>query len=160
MTARTRLGASARGTPRVPPLPVIPPPPVDGTGIIGWGASSVAVGVAARRLWPWYQDSLAPSAASAFRRIRAPRSGTIRNFRIRYSVAGTSVGATVTYTLFVNGVATALTLTIPADGASLDGSNLVAMIAVVAGDLLDIAVTKSGILLTSPQGIVGSLEYA
>lgn len=62
----------------------------------------------------------------------------------------------ITYTIRVNGVATLLLVAILPTAA--DGSNLATTIAVAAGDLIDIQVTKAAIG-ASPVGITATMEY-
>ena len=84
----------------------------------------------------------------------APRAGTIRNLRIRCT-AGTG-GATNTYTVRKNGVNT--TLTVGILNTATNGSNLANSFTVVAGDLISVQVTKSGVPATPQARISTSFE--
>ena len=77
--------------------------------------------------------------------------------RVRQNRAGVG-GATITYTLRVNGVATALTVGMLA--TAVDGSDLANSVAVAAGNLIDVEVTKSAAITTSPDDIVATMEFA
>lgn len=72
--------------------------------------------------------------------IVAPRAGIVRNMFSRAAVAP-GVGETLTFTLFVNEVATALTVVLT--GAALSGSDLVNAVPVNAGDRLEIGFERS-----------------
>jgi hypothetical protein len=71
--------------------------------------------------------------------------------------AATGNGNTAVYTLFLNGVATALTVTLASNVT--DGSDLVHTVAVAAGDLLSLEVTKAASLGTPPKNIIVSFEF-
>lgn len=88
---------------------------------------------------PVLVDSAKPSAS-----IIAPRKGKVRNLFVRQEAAPGGVD-TVTYTLFVNAGATALTVTI--QGAAVTGSDLVNVVDVAQGDLLSIRLSTN----TSPN---------
>jgi hypothetical protein len=65
----------------------------------------------------------------------------------------------ITYTVRLNNVATALLVKIAANVA--DGSDLVDAVAGAQGDLVDIEVTKGGVLMGgSPHQIIASVELA
>ncbi|MGH9389274.1 MAG: hypothetical protein ACRD1Z_06630, partial [Vicinamibacteria bacterium] len=60
------------------------------------------------------------------------RAGTLRNLRIRH----TSIPFATPYTVFKNGVATAIVATVPVSGVT--GTDLVNTAAVLAGDTIEI----------------------
>lgn len=112
------------------------------TGWIGQGPSEIIFGTqdagtatAARFLAP--SQGLATIATVAVE-IALPVGGTLRNMRVQ-CVAGTG-GANATYTIFKNGVATAVTTTLLniATAGTGTGTNVVA-----AGDLISVRCTKS-----------------
>lgn len=74
-------------------------------------------------------------------RIVAPRPGTVRKMFARVTVAPGGV-ATDTFTLLKNGIATALVVVIT--GVAVANSNLVAEVAVAAGDALEVAYAGTG----------------
>jgi hypothetical protein len=89
--------------------------------------------------------------------IPTSAGGTIRNMRVRQqSPAGN--GNPIVYTLRVNGVASALTVSILS--TAQDGSDLVNTVAVVAGDEIELRVTKAAVIAASPQDIVVTMELA
>jgi hypothetical protein len=74
--------------------------------------------------------------------MRIARAGTLRNLYVRHNDPGGS-GATITYTVRVNGAPTAITIGLASTAASAaDTTNSVA---VVAGDIVDIEVTKAAV---------------
>lgn len=89
-------------------------------------------------------DATANDSEGAF---LAPRAGTIRNLRARHNTNNGSTPppvTTVQYTLFVNGVATALTATVimtPAVGDS--ASDLVNEVTVAPGDIIEMKAIKA-----------------
>lgn len=124
------------------------------TAVLTWGGGSVAASTATRYLSPWWDTGIAPLAPVQW---RAPRAGTLRSLRVRHNTP-TGNGNDVVYTLRVNGVATALTVTVASTSA--DGSNLVNSVAVVAGDLLDIEVTKATTIVDGLLTVVATAEMA
>lgn len=126
---------------------------VASSAVLGWGAGSVNPTTTTRFLFPWYADDLAQVTAI---RWRAPRAGTLRNLRVRHNVTAGN-GNLIVYTARVNGVATLLLVSLASTTA--DGSNLVNTVAVAAGDLLDISVTKALVVGASPTDITAALEF-
>ena len=110
----------------------------DGTAILSWGNGSIANSTATRYLDPGFEDRIAPLITGAIQ-VRVPRAGTIRNLNVIHNSPG-GTGAVITYTLRVNGIATALTVGV-ASTVSL-GMDAVNSVVVAAGDRLDIEVTK------------------
>ena len=120
-----------------------------------FGSDSIATSTTARFLDPFWDDGLAP-LVGAIVQFRAVRAGTLQNMRVRQNRAGVG-GATITYTVRLNNVATALTVGMLA--TALDGTDLVNTVAVAAGDLVDLEVTKSAAITTSPDDIVATMEF-
>jgi len=119
-----------------------------------WGADDVASTITIRYLFPSFSDSIAQVSAVEY---RVPRNGTFRNIRARHNIAG-AAATNITYTLMVNGVATALAVALAAN--AVDASNLASSVVVSAGDLVVIRVTKAAALVgTKPSDIVVSLEF-
>jgi hypothetical protein len=121
-----------------------------------WGANSLLASTAARYLHPYNSFSNAPTVAI---QIRCYRAGTLANMRVRHRAVGASANI-ITYTLRKNGVATTLTASIAANDATLNTQDLVNSVAVAAGDLLDIEVTKSGVIGNSPSDITLTMEWS
>lgn len=122
--------------------------------ILTWGDDSIATSMTTRYLTPGFDDGQAETTETAF---RIPFACTLKNLRIRARVAG-SGAATLTYTLVVNGTPSSLTVSM--SNTSQDGSDLVNTVAVSAGDLISIRVTKSASLSSSPDDVMASLEAA
>lgn len=132
-----------------------------GTGVAAktdtliWGNDGVGTSTTPRYLVPGYSETNAPTTASPA--FRVPSAGTIRNLRVRHNIAGVG-GATITYTLRKNGATQALTCGMAATGS--DANDLVNSFTVVAGDLLDLIITKSASITTSPQDVLATVEFA
>ncbi len=110
---------------------------VDLGGQLSWGNTTVASSTTTRYLEPWFSDGIAPTTPIQF---EVTRAATLRNMRVRHNNPG-GTGAIITYTLRVNGVATALSVGLASTSAT--GSDLVNSVAVAAGDTLDVEVTKA-----------------
>lgn len=136
-------------------LVFIPASPMTSTGaaVLTWGNNGVAGTTTTRFLSPWYDEDTAQTVVISW---RIPRAGTIRNMRVRHNILAGN-GNAIVYTLLVNGVATALSVSLASTAA--DGSDLVDAIAVVAGDLVAVRVTKAASTVQSPTDIVASMEF-
>jgi hypothetical protein len=88
----------------------------------------------------------------------APRAGTLRNLFVRHNSAGGGVGNTITYTVLVNGVATAIVVVL-ATGAIGQASNLVSTVAVAQGDRISLSATH-GVIAGSSIDLQATLELA
>jgi hypothetical protein len=110
------------------------------TAVVTWGNDSVGSSTAARILDPGFEARLAPlSTSTAFNEWRVPRAGTLRNLYVLHNNPG-GTGAVITYTVYVNGVATAITVGVASTAAT--GADTVNSVAVVAGDRIRIEATK------------------
>jgi hypothetical protein len=112
----------------------------DAAAVLTWGNNSVGSSTASRVLDPGYESRTAPLASgTAFIELRVPRAGTLRNLYIYHNNPG-GTGAVITYTVFVNGIATAITAGLASTaGSTADTTNSVV---VAAGDRVRIQVTK------------------
>jgi hypothetical protein len=106
------------------------------TAVVQWGNDSSGNNTTTRYLDPGYEARVAPLAPL---QIRAPRGGTIRNLHVRHNSTG-GTGATITYTVRVNGAASGVAVALASTTAN--GADLVSTVAVAQGDLIDIEVTK------------------
>jgi hypothetical protein len=121
---------------------------------VHWGCGDIGGSATDRYLYPGFDDDLAQVDVIQW---RVPRNGTIRNLRVRINAVG-AAATNVTYTLRVNGVPTALAVTIAANVA--DGSNLANSVVVSAGDLVDIIITKAAALVgLKPRDVMASVEF-
>ncbi|HMH50889.1 MAG TPA: hypothetical protein VK548_11700 [Candidatus Acidoferrum sp.] len=83
---------------------------------------------------------------------RAPRAGTIQNFRV-FVDTNDLMGANVVVTLYVNGVATSITATIPIGfTGGVDSPNTVA---VSNGDVIEVKADRTGTTGSGPSGPPG-----
>lgn len=126
---------------------------VDGVSFV-WGNSGVTATTTTRYLTPGYTDTTALTTPVQF---RAPFACTARRLYIRHNTPAGN-GNSIVYTLRVNGTASSLTVSIASTSA--DGNDLLNTVAIVAGDLIDIEVTKAASIATSPSNITASLEFA
>jgi hypothetical protein len=124
------------------------------TSILLFGASSVTATTTTRYLFPSYHDGLAQTSPIQY---RVPRAGTLKNMRVRHNTTGGN-GNAIVYTLRVNGVASALSISLAS--TATDGSDLVNSVTVAAGDLIDIEVTKAATIGTSPSATIAAMEFA
>lgn len=117
-----------------------------------FGAESVATNTSVKYLRPGYTPDPAPTDPV---QVPLTRGGTLRNMYIHQT--GDGNGTNLTYTVRINNVATALAVTL----ASTDDSafNIVNSVAVNAGDLIDIEVTKAGGVGNSPDDIICTVEF-
>lgn len=117
-----------------------------------FGNTSVSGTNVTRYLSPGNIDSLAPTTPVQF---RVPRAGVLRNLRVRHNTPDGN-GLAIVYTVRVNGVDTALSVSIAS--TTLDGSNLVSTAAVAAGDLIDIKISKAASIGASPLDVIATFE--
>ena len=104
-------------------------------------------------LTPGYDAGVAPTTII---NMAVPRAGTLQKFYIHHNTANGN-GNGVTYTVIKNGVATAITVTL-ASGAIGTGSDTVNTVAVVAGDLIAIQVTKALSITNGNLDVTATLE--
>jgi len=130
----------------------------DGSAILYWGSNSVANSTASRTLDPGYEARTAPlSTSTAIVDVRVPRAGTLRNLYVEHNNPG-GTGATITYTVFVNGAATAIAAGLASTAAqAADTTNSVV---VAAGDRVRIVVTKGAVAGAGARRPEVSLEVA
>ena len=143
-----------RFLPHAQPAAAIPPPPDGASAQLLWGDNAVGSSTSTRYLTPGYDDGFSDTSPT---QIRASRAGTIRNMRVRHSLPAGN-GNVVVYPLRVNSAATDLSVSLASTVS--DGSDLVTSIAVAAGDLLDIQITKAAKVGKTPRNIAASLEFA
>lgn len=117
-----------------------------------FGTGSIAATTTTRYLTPGYDSAAAPTTPVQY---RVPTAGTLRRLRVRVNTPGGN-GNNVVYTVRLNGVATALTCTVAS--TANDGSDLVNTVAVAAGDLIDVEVTKAASIGAAIADVVASLE--
>lgn len=116
-----------------------------------FGVDNVTATTTTRYLPAGYSLGSAPANVLQY---RMPKGGTLRDLRIRHNNPQGN-GEPIVYTVRINGVPTALFVSIPSTDA--DASNLVDTVAVAVDDLIDIEVTKANGVGTSPMEITASL---
>lgn len=144
--------------PTGPPGPIGPPGPtgLSGANGLGWGNSSISAGADTRFLDAWYNQATAP--LTMIGQLACTRAGTLRNLFVRHNVASGN-GLSVVYTVLVNGVATALTVTL-ATAAIGQVSNLVATVAVAQGDRVALRAVKAAAIGSGTQEVTVTLQLA
>jgi len=129
-------------------------------GVVGaqlvWATNNISSG-ADTRVIPAGYDNAAINTQTP-KGYNAPRAGTFRNLFVRYNTANGN-GASADYTLRVNGVLTALTVSL-ATGAIGSASNLVSSVAVAQGDLIEMVVTKAVSIGSGVLEVFVSAEFA
>lgn len=117
-----------------------------------FAAGGIGLSTTARFLPFGFTPNNAPTSPVS---LRAARAGTFSNLRVRHNLTGT--GGNLTYTLRVNGVDSVLTVT--ATAGSTGGNDLANSVAVAAGDLIDLRVTKAAAISNSPSDITATVEF-
>lgn len=118
-----------------------------------FGNTNVSSTSTTRYLTPGF-DGTNVAGTSAIQ-YKSPVAGTAKNLYIVHNNPAGN-GGTITYTLRINGVATALTVGVPSTSAS--GVDNVHTVAIAVGDLIDIQVTKAGSIGTSPTNVCASFQ--
>lgn len=126
----------------------------DATGEWLFGNGNVFATTTTRYLTPGGTDG---PATIALIQIRMPRAGTLQKLYVQQTPNGGNAN-TIVYTVRKGGVATTLTCSIAANATN--GSDLTHTVVVVAGDLIDIEVTKAASVGASPQNVEATLEFA
>lgn len=116
-------------------------PGARGSGILLWGANSVSAGADTRYFEPGYDSG---TLGTAVWEMVVPKTGTLFNLFARHNQA-VGNGLPVDYTIVVNGVATALTVSLITNAIGQAGNTGV-LVGVSEGDRLAmIAVKVAGI---------------
>lgn len=110
-----------------------------GPAFLTWGNSNIGAAADTRFMTPGRDASTA--SLTAIYGWRAPQARSFRNLRVRHNTAAGN-GNPAVYTLRVNGALTLLAAS-RVTGAIGDSSNLVNVVAVVAGDLIEMVVSKA-----------------
>jgi hypothetical protein len=134
---------------------VVSSPSAPASSLILFGAESVDSGTATRFLWPFYAPLFGTGTASDAQ-YSVPMNCTLDRLYIRNgSVAGN--GNLIVYTVRKNSIPTALAVSTP---ANLLGpfTDLVNSVSFVAGDLIDIQVTKALSVASSPLHIYATMR--
>jgi hypothetical protein len=126
-----------------------------GSAILTFGDSSLAAGADTRFLDPSYQAG--GTAGIVIVEQCVTRAGTLKNLVVRVQTGG-GLGNT-TYTVMVNGVATAITVTVanPTPGQQID---IVNSVAVLQGDRVAIRAVKNNAGGAPGIRCIASLELA
>lgn len=146
-------GATGATGPTGPQGQTGPTGPVFGAPV-HWGAGSILQTTQTRYLFPGYDENNA-TIDDQFR-WRVPRPGTLKRMYVMQNVPSSST-SNITYTLMVNGSATALAVTLAANVST--GQDTVDSVFVNAGDQIAIRVTKAASISPSVQRVVVAVEF-
>lgn len=122
-----------------------------------WGNESVSATTTTRYLTPGYGHVTANSDASPIGVVMT-RAGVLRNLRVKHRTAGGNANAIV-YTVYKNGVATALTVSIAASSTT-EVTDVANSVTFVAGDQIALVATKAASVGSSPGEIQSVCEVA
>ncbi len=125
--------------------------------LLAWGNNSVGGTTTPRYMDPWgAQNQIAGTDGVENPRTVATRDGSISSLFVRQGNPSGN-GNDITYTIRVNGVATAVTVTMAStDSQASDTANSVA---VSEGDTVDIEITKAGNIGNSPDGVSAQVSF-
>lgn len=123
---------------------------------ISFGFFGASPSTAVRLGFP-YAGAFTNAAGTTEFKTMLPHAATLRNMRVGCVTSPTGIN-NITYTLRVNNVASALTVTIAQAAIPHSGADTTHTVAVVAGDWLSIAVQHSGLPLTNGSGYLISIE--
>jgi hypothetical protein len=121
-----------------PQGPIGPQGPATTGAVLFWGVESIASAADSRFIAPGHDMGTAPTTDTM--QVPMPRVGVLRSLYARHNSGGGN-GVSVTYTLMLNGVATALAVAVPT-GAIGQAADLIDAVAVVQGDRVSIRATK------------------
>jgi len=114
---------------------------VGGAAVLGFGNQSLAAAADTRFLDQWGSQGAGTAGTTEEVAIVAPRAGQLRNLFVRHQAA-VGNGNTVVYHVRVNGVNTAITVTV-ATGAVAQASDLVNTATVAQGDRITLSAVKA-----------------
>lgn len=123
-----------------------------------WGSEDVGTSTTTRYLDPGYSDHLARSSLTAGPRWQAPRAGTLQSLYVNIGAVSTDTDPVV-YTVLVNGVAPAGTLTVSINGNVATGTDLINSVVVAAGDFVDVQVSKALSVSPAINEIIATMEF-
>jgi len=171
ITALLRNGCTVTTVPQRDPSPNIPTQWRDvgsiettGTGttimperpgeVQGWGASTVnTAGISF--LNPGYNQIAASVGLINIRQTKGPRYYS--TIRVQHNVVGAGSGS-ILYTLFKNGAATPLTVSVAAGGTGFNVGNVAAPIVFQDGDTMDIQASATGTITTPPTTVYATIS--
>lgn len=125
------------------------------SAVLVWGATDVGTTPTPRFLPPGYET--ASIATTTVKEIAVPRPGTLRNAFLLVR-SPSSNPTDMTYTVQVNGVDTALAITIPGNVGA--GSNVIDSVAVPQGARVGVKVTKAGDVSPGVIDVSFTAEFA
>lgn len=122
--------------------------------VLFWGVDQIQASADTRFIPPGHDSGFAITSDKY--QMPMPRAGTLRNLFVRHNSAG-GTGPAISYTILVNGVATAITVSL-ATGAIGQASNIVAGVAVAQGDRVTLRAVKAVAIGGGAIDLVATLE--
>lgn len=119
-----------------------------------WGVGGLFTTTATRYMAPGFNSDNADTEIIEY---DLPRAGTLRKMFIRCRTAGGN-GNHVVYTVIINGVPTALSVSLASDVTA--GSNITTDIDVNEGASIRLRVTKGATIGSSPEDVICAIQYA
>lgn len=129
--------------------------PTSSSSVLLWGVDSILAAADTRFIAPGHENGGA--SLTNIYEFAAPRAGTLRNFFVRHNSA-IGNGNNVVYTILVNGVGTALVVTL-ASGAIGQSSDIVDTAAVAKGDRIALRAVKAASIANGALDIMASVEF-
>lgn len=119
-----------------------------------WGNRQIATSTAPRWLSFGFDSSTAQTQAVE---VPAPRPGRLQRLRVQHGTPRGN-GVPIVYTLHVNGIPTALTVSLASTGSDAADLNQAHGVTVVGGDKLSLVATKSASIGQSPLNVTASMD--
>lgn len=126
---------------------------VGGPAILTFGSNDVSSTTTTRYLGPGIMDS---QAATSVDQMTIPRDGFLRNMYLFVNGPGGN-GNTIVYTVRINSVASALTVSMASTAAT--GSDTTNVVSVSEGDEIDVEITKALGVSTGPDEVRATMEF-
>lgn len=117
-----------------------------------FGNAAIAASPTTRYLTPSYANSLAETVATG---LPSLVTGTLSRLYVRHGAPSAGPPGNITYTVMINGVATALAVTVASNSSG--GSNLVTTVPINQGDIVTVRVTKGAPIAGSPSNVYAEM---
>jgi hypothetical protein len=139
-----------------PPGPAGPAGPAGAGGTFTWGNDNIGAAADTRYLSPG--RGVTASLMPVIYQVPVPRAGFVRNLVVRHNSAAGN-GNNVVYTVLLNGVATALTVTVPT-GVVAQAIDIVNSVPVAQGDRLELRASKAIVIASGLIDVQGTVELS
>ena len=131
----------------------------EAAAVLGFGAGEIGTGISANGdyLWPWFDQSGNFGDGSVPIAMPLPRAGTIRNLFVQHNDP-VGDGDPVVYTLWLNGVATALAISLASNAAGPVG-NVAVDVPVLLGDIISVRASRVADIDDGALEIVATMRF-